>query len=97
MALSKADLDDKKKVFDEIKRTNSNLSKNWREQDLVYTKPDAQFFNAVYKDTSDAFSVTVTPAKSTTFRVDILGLHKDFPRTGPQKKVMTWTAGMIGR
>jgi hypothetical protein len=97
MALSKADLDDKKKVLDEIKRSYSTLSQNWRDQDFDYKKPDAQWFNKVWKDASDAFSVTVTPARSTIFRVDILGLDKDFPRTGPTKKVMTWTAGSIGR
>lgn len=97
MALSKADLDTKKNVFDEIKRSYSTQSQNWREQDLDYKKPDDQWFNKVWKDTSDAFSVTITPAKSTIFRVDILGLDKDFPRTGPTKKIMTWTAGSIGR
>ena len=73
MALSKADLDTKKNVFDEIKRSYSTQSQNWREQDLDYKKPDDQWFNKVWKDTSDAFSVTITPAKSTIFRVDILG------------------------
>jgi hypothetical protein len=97
MALSKADLDDKKKVFDEIKRSYSSQSKNWREQDFDYKKPDVQWFNKVWKDTADAFSVTITPAVSTTFRVDRLGLDKDFPRTGPTKKIMTWSAGSIGR
>ena len=97
MALSKADLDTKKKVFDEIKRSYSTNSQNWREQDFDYTKPSDQWFNKVWKDTADAFSVTITPARSTIFRVDILGLDKDFPRTGPTKKIMTYTAGSIGR
>lgn len=97
MALSEADLSDKKKVFDEIKRSYTSESRNWREQDFDYKKPDQQWLNQVWRVATDAFSVTITPARSTIFRVDILGLHKDFPRTGPTKKIMTWTAGSIGR
>src|SRR5262245_46433681 len=97
MALSKADLDVKKNVLDEIKRSYSTLSQNWRDQDFDYKKPDVQWFSKVWQDTADAFSVTVTPARSTIYRVDILGLNKDFPRTGATKKIMTWTAGSIGR
>jgi hypothetical protein len=96
MALSEADLDDKKKIFNEIKRSYSTESRNWKEEHLDYKKPDKQWLNTVWRNSSDAFSVTITRAKSTFFRVDILGLNKDFPRTGPKKKIMTWSAGSIG-
>jgi hypothetical protein len=40
MALSEADLDDKKKIFDEIKRSYTSESRHWKEEHLAYKKPD---------------------------------------------------------
>ena len=98
MALSLSDVKDQTKVFQEIKRAYSAPSCNWRQQDLQnWKEPDRQWLSTVYTDSPDAFSIRLTPAVSTLFRVDILGLHKDFPREGPKKKIMTWSAGVIGR